>query len=215
MQSERTKAELIQYLQEHHGYPQGNTLVDMLGGYHAVMSTMMFSENLSGLRGKKVLDIGCGAEMQGEGYRPTFAYAAAAAGASTVLGIDRGRTPQYEVSEYDATRPLQFLQTDADNLEVLLNALPQNEFDIVTMMALIDHQGPGTSQILWQKLNKSLEKITNLLMLIRIHAGALLKDGGVYVENKTIFPKEKGRLSRILTLEQYLVEMKSLPASEM
>lgn len=168
------------------------------------------TEGLRELRGKKILDLGCGAravpaklgeeEHRHTHYEPWFARFASACGAE-VTGIDRRPSPNeiYDHQEADITKPgtLQFLNGSFDivNSSGLLigpHRLQDASGLNVTAPELLETMGDS-------ELKKLDDHITQEVTRI-------LREGGYFLYNESVFQKQQGKLQPVerlaLMLEQ-------------
>ncbi len=176
----------------------------------------LVSEGFERLRGKKVLDLGCGsifAEKDVSGiaaqrqYEPWFARLAKAAGAD-VIGIDiqPNDTEEFTHVRKDLTKPS------------VLAMFPDCAFDIVNSSAFLvphgkmdtssrglDITSPTLYEILRCNALKTEKDIKRLDEQINAQVERILKEGGWYIYNEELFVKRNGKLEKV-PLDQLMRE---------
>ncbi len=182
-------------------YPQATGTMDIMMRANQYRRLYAVTAGFSKLKGMKVLDVGCGAKGEwGDEYHrrslysePWFARFAALAGAD-VIGIDK-RKSEDEVYKHDASEI---------TIEQTLQKYPSDTFDIVNTSAFL-------VPVHKQKEHSMNIEVTPLEMLNKYsdadlaqlddnlcnEALRVLKEGGYFLYNETIFQKHQGQFRNI------------------
>ncbi|MFH0927146.1 MAG: hypothetical protein V1822_01055 [Candidatus Micrarchaeota archaeon] len=153
-------------------------------------------KNYSPLKGKFMLDLGAGS-TEGK-YQPLACNALYEAGA-VVVGVDIGtmeNTPYLAFGGADLSKP------------GALNALPSGSFDVINMRLLLGVEDPvSLAPALRQMANEAMARgeadpIPIMKKEMFSQAERLLKEGGYFIADESVYQKAGGKLQRLGTLEK-------------